>query len=93
MAGTDVETTPSTQIEPAVRADPDTIAEVPSAAWGWSGESRKTFKIAAVIVALCLLAMLRGNHVGHVEDLYLIGFAALLLVIVVRDVINSRRPR
>jgi hypothetical protein len=38
-----------------------------------------------------LLAMLRGNHVGHVEDWYLIGFATLALFILVRDVWGRRR--
>ncbi|NUS43198.1 MAG: DUF2631 domain-containing protein [Mycobacteriaceae bacterium] len=74
------------------RGNPDTVAEVPSHAWGWSGESPKAFRIAAVVVALLMLAMLRGNHVGHVEDLYLIGFAAALLAVVGRDIIRSRRP-
>ena len=32
-----------------------------------------------------LLAMLNGNHAGHVEDIFLIAFAALILVIVARD--------
>jgi hypothetical protein len=29
--------------------------------------------------------MLHGNHTGHVEDLFLIGFAGLILVLVGRD--------
>ena len=32
-----------------------------------------------------LLCMLRGNHVGHVEDGFLIAFALLLVIVVVRD--------
>jgi hypothetical protein len=75
-----------------VPLDPDTAAEVPSASWGWSGESRRGFKIAGWVVVLILLAMLRGNHIGHVEDLYLIGSAALLALVLVRDSIRGRRP-
>ncbi|MGH3564277.1 MAG: DUF2631 domain-containing protein, partial [Mycobacterium sp.] len=32
-----------------------------------------------------LLLMLRGNHVGHIENWFLISFAALVLFVVVRD--------
>jgi hypothetical protein len=35
--------------------------------------------------------MLRGNHVGHVEDLFLIAFAALTLFVLVRDLWGRRR--
>ena len=29
--------------------------------------------------------MLRGNHVGKIEDIFLIGFAALILILIGRD--------
>jgi hypothetical protein len=38
-----------------------------------------------------LLAMLRGNHVGHIEDIFLIGFAAVALFALVRDIWGRRR--
>jgi hypothetical protein len=72
------------------RVDP---AEVPSAAWGWSGESRRTFRIAGWIVALILLAMLVGNHSGKIEDIFLVGFAALIAGILIRDSLLQRKPR
>lgn len=71
----------------------DDVAEVPSANWGWTGESRRAMRVAALVVAAFLLFMMHGNHSGFVEDLYLIGFAAILVGIVVRDVIVRRRPR
>lgn len=70
-----------------------TVAEVPSAAWGWSGESPRLFRIAALVSGVFLLLMLIGNHEGHVESLYLIGFAVLLFFIVVRDALQQRRKR
>ncbi|WP_280399280.1 DUF2631 domain-containing protein [Nocardia carnea] len=87
MAATDVE--PATD-QHVTKVDP---AEVPSAAWGWSGESRTTFRVAAVVVIIALLGMLIGNHSGQVENLYLIGFAATLAGILVYDVIYRRKPR
>ena len=32
-----------------------------------------------------MLLMMRGNHVGHVEDAFLIAFAILIVIAVARD--------
>jgi hypothetical protein len=78
--------------DPVVVGHVDT-AEVPSAAWGWSGESRKTFRIAGWVVAAILLLMMIGNHSGHVEDIFLTGFALGIIAILLRDSYLSRHPR
>lgn len=88
MAATEVEPTSDKAV--VTKVDP---AEVPSAAWGWSGESRRTFQVAAIVVIVILLGMLKGNHDGRVEDLYLIGFAAALAALVIRDILLRRKPR
>ncbi|GFG76469.1 DUF2631 domain-containing protein [Mycobacterium botniense] len=67
------------------------IAEVPSAEWGWSRINHRTWHITGFFIVVFLLCLLRGNHVGHVEDGYLIGFAALALAILVRDFWGRRR--
>ena len=72
----------STELEPYAGVD---VAEVPSAAWGWSRINHRTWHATGVIIVILLLAMLRGNHVGHVEDVYLVGFAALALFVIGRD--------
>ncbi|WP_406067173.1 DUF2631 domain-containing protein [Micromonospora sp. NBC_01638] len=51
---------------------------------------RKAGQIGAVLTALALLAMICGNHEGRVEDIWLIGLAALLLIIVIGDVVLRR---
>ncbi|GIJ30339.1 hypothetical protein Vqi01_55010 [Micromonospora qiuiae] len=51
---------------------------------------RKAGRIGAVLTALALLAMLCGNHEGRVEDLWLIGLAAFLLLIVIGDAVLRR---
>ncbi|MEU8424552.1 DUF2631 domain-containing protein [Micromonospora sp. NPDC048835] len=51
---------------------------------------RKAGQIGAVLSALVLLAMICGNHEGRVEDIWLIGLAALLLIIVIGDVVLRR---
>ncbi|MCM0675060.1 DUF2631 domain-containing protein [Micromonospora phytophila] len=51
---------------------------------------RKSGRIGAVLTALALLAMLCGNHEGRVENIWLIGLAVLLLVIVIGDAVLRR---
>ena len=67
------------------------IAEVPSAEWGWSRINHRTWHAVGILIVGFLLVMLRGNHVGHVEDWFLIGFAALALLVLVRDWLGRRR--
>ena len=66
-------------------------ADAPSARFGWHGEGLKTFKIAGVVSIVALLVMMIGNHEGHIEDLFLLGFALLLAFILIRGEILSRR--
>ena len=61
------------------------VEDVPSAEWGWSAENYKWIHIGGLLSAGFLLAMVHGNHVGHIEDGFLIFFAALLLIVVGRD--------
>ena len=61
------------------------VEDVPSAEWGWSKENHKAIHIGGIVSGLFLLAMLHGNHVGKVEDIFLIGFAALIFLVVGRD--------
>ncbi|MEN0140459.1 MAG: DUF2631 domain-containing protein, partial [Rhodococcus sp. (in: high G+C Gram-positive bacteria)] len=89
MAGTQLEPSSS---DPIVAAHIDT-AEVPSAAWGWSGEAPKTFRFFGWFFAVFLLLMIIGNHTGLVEDLWLIGCAALMVLILVRDIVLRRNRR
>ncbi|WP_028476523.1 DUF2631 domain-containing protein [Nocardia sp. CNY236] len=89
MAATELEHA-GTERGIVTRVDP---AEVPSAAWGWSGESRRTFQVAGAVVAFILLAMLIGNHQGRVENLFLVGFAVLIVGVLIRDIVLHRKPR
>ena len=61
------------------------VEDVPSAEWGWSKENYRMIHIGGLLSAGFLLLMLRGNHVGHIEDAFLIFFAALLVFVVARD--------
>jgi uncharacterized membrane protein YdcZ (DUF606 family) len=61
------------------------VEDVPSAAWGWSKENHKWIQIGGILSALFMLAMLRGNHVGKVEDIFLVVFAIVIFGVVARD--------
>ena len=78
----------STEVEHASGVD---SADVPSANWGWSKINHRNWRIVGLCIVGLLLAMLDGNHVGHIENLYLIGFAAVVLFFVVRDWWGRRR--
>jgi hypothetical protein len=78
----------STEVEHVSGVD---AVEVPSAAWGWSRINHRSWHIAGLFGFGFLLAMLRGNHVGHIENWFLIGFATLILVALIRDLWGRRR--
>lgn len=72
----------STEVERHTGVD---VEDVPSAQWGWSKESYRLIHIGGLLSAVFLLAMMHGNHVGHIEDGFLIAFALLIVIAVGRD--------
>lgn len=92
MAGTEMEHAENSGV--VTKVDP---AEVPSAAFGWSGESRMTFKVAGVVVIVILLAMLyenqQGASTGWTGYIYLILFAAAIAGVLIRDTVLKNKPK
>ncbi len=78
----------STEVERSTDVDP---ADVPSAKWGWSKINHRTWHVVGLIVIGFLLMMLHGNHVGKVEDIFLIFFASLTAIVLIRDIWGRRR--
>lgn len=78
----------STEVARHTGVDP---AEVPSAEWGWSTINHRTWHFVGLGIMGFLLLMLRGNHVGRIEDWFLVVFAVLTLFVVVRDIWGRRR--
>jgi Protein of unknown function (DUF2631) len=78
----------STEVERYAGVD---TADVPSAQWGWSKQNPRTWHIVGLFMVGFLLLMLRGNHVGKVEDWFLIAFAVLTLAVIIRDIWGRRR--
>ena len=67
------------------------VEEVPSANWGWSKENPRLIRIGGILSGIFLLLMMHGNHVGHVEDVFLVFFAVVIFSIVIRDWWMRRR--
>jgi hypothetical protein len=72
--------------EAVVRSDAHPVEHERPEEWGWHGETGKLGRIGAWIAALFLLAMLVGNHEGRMEDLWLIGCALVIIVILIWDI-------
>jgi hypothetical protein len=75
----------NTEVERRTGRDTPDVEDVPSAEWGWSKENPKLIHIGGLLSAGFILLMLRGNHVGHVENAFLVAFAILIVIAVARD--------
>jgi len=71
--------------EGVVRAGEHPVQHERPEEWGWHGEMGKWGRRLAIIPILFLIAMVFGNHQGKLEDIWLIGLAALLVLLLVVD--------
>jgi hypothetical protein len=63
----------------------------PSAEWGWHGDFPRAGRIAGAITVVLLLTLLIGPHQGRIEDLWIVGIAALLAFMLVHNTLRARR--
>jgi hypothetical protein len=71
--------------EAVVRTGEQPIEQERPEEWGWHGEMGTWGRRLAIIPILFLLAMLFGNHEGRMEDIWLVGIAVALVIIIVAD--------
>ena len=71
--------------EGVVRADAHPVEHERPEEWGLHGEMCKWGRRLAIIPIVFLVAMVFGNHRGKLEDIWLIGFAALMVLLLVVD--------
>mgnify|MGYP000265236872 CR=1 FL=1 len=77
--------------EGVVRADARPLMEHEEPAdWGWHAETGKLGRAGAWIAVLVTLSFLIGNHEGRVEDLYVLGAAVIMIIILVWDIVRRR---
>ncbi len=53
--------------------------------WGWHGETGRFGRVASWVAILFVLAYLIGNHEGRMEDYWILGLVALMILIKVLD--------
>jgi hypothetical protein len=71
--------------EAVVRADAHPVEHERPEDWGWHGETGKWGRIGGWIATLAVLAYLVGNHEGRVENLWVLGIALLMVIILLWD--------
>ena len=71
--------------EGIVRADAHPVEHERPEEWGWHGEMGKWGRRLVLIPIVFLIAMVFGNHQGKMEDIWLIGLAAVMILIVAID--------
>ena len=70
-----------------MRADAHPVEHERPEDWGWHGETGKLGRAGAWIAILILLSHLVGrNHEGKVEDLWIIGIALVMVLILLWDI-------
>ncbi len=76
--------------EAVVRTDAHPVAHERPEEWGWHGETGKRGRVGAWMATLILLTFLIGNHEGRVEDLWLVGIAAVMVLILIWDIFRRK---
>ncbi len=72
--------------EGIVRADAHPVEHERPEEWGWHGETGKWGRRGAWFAVVALLSYLFGNHEGRVEDLWVVGIAGVLVLILLWDI-------
>jgi hypothetical protein len=71
--------------EGVVRAGAHPVEHESPADWGWHGETGKWGQIGGWLTTLIILTFLIGNHEGRIEDLWLLGIALLMALVLIWD--------
>ena len=80
--------------EAVVRADAHPVEHERPEDWGWHGETGKLGRAGAWIAILILLSYLVGkNHEGKVEDLWIIGIAVVMVLVIFLPYVRQARKR
>ncbi len=54
--------------------------------WGWHGETGKKGRIGAWLAIVILFLFEFGNHEGNIENLFIIGICAVMVLIMLWDI-------
>ena len=73
-----------------VRTDAHPVEHERPEEWGWHGETGKFGRAGAWIATLILLTFIIGNHEGNMENLWIIGIAAVMVIILIWDIFRRK---
>lgn len=59
--------------------------------WGWHHEWRGAGPVIGWLMTVAMLSYVVGNHTGNVENLWLIGIAAVMAGMLIRDRIKRKK--
>ena len=59
--------------------------------WGWHHTFGKGIRAAGWVIAVVMVLMIFGNQQGHVEDLWLLVIAAIMIAILIYDMVRRRK--
>jgi len=76
--------------EAVVRAGEHPVEHERPEDWGWHGEMGKWGRRTWWIAPLIMLAYLRGNHQGNVENYFLVVIAGLMVVVFLYDRVRRK---
>jgi hypothetical protein len=76
--------------EGVVRAGAHPVEHEEPADWGWHGQTGRKGRIGAWLAVIVTLSYLVGNHEGRVEDIWVLGTAVLLIVILIWDIFRRK---
>jgi hypothetical protein len=76
--------------EAVVRTDAHPVEHERPEEWGWHGETGRWGRVGAWFATLFMLSYLVGNHEGRMEDLWLLGTALVMILILVWDMRRRR---
>jgi hypothetical protein len=62
----------------------------PSVEWGWHAHYPKVARFAGLFVAVVMLVMLWGNHVGRQENIWLVVVGVFFAGLSIGSIIRSR---
>lgn len=58
--------------------------------WGWHREFKVLPRVVGWLAVVSLLAMIVGNHNGQVENLWVLGTAAVIVAVLIWDGMRRR---
>lgn len=76
--------------EGVVRAGAHPIEEERPEDWGWHARAGKWAQITGWVMTLAILSYLWGNHEARMEDLWLVGIAAVMAGLLLWDLRRKR---